>query len=126
VRTLALKLNHTDGTKGATSEERAKLVPLTLGRVPDDICEACRRLAKLFHPDRAGGNTGGFHVINETYEFIMKGTIPKSPLLADGDLIVRVTDEQVESLIDRRMATLYEPSMQAASYSQCHVNIELI
>jgi len=81
-----------DGIEGVTLQERAKLVVLTLGRVPDDIRKAYRKSAKRCHPDRAAGNTGGFQVINEVYEFITEGTIPKSPSLADADLIVRVTD----------------------------------
>ena len=126
MKTLALALMNIDGIEGVTSQERAKLVLLTLGRVSDDIRKAYRKLAKRCHPDRAGGDTGAFQVINGVYAFITEGTIPKSPSLADDDLIVRVADKSVESLIDRRMATLYEPSSQVTSYLQCHVNVESI
>jgi len=102
VKTLALTPEDIDDIKGVTLEERAKLVLLTLGRTPDDIRKAYRKLAKRYHPDTAGGNTERFQVISEAYEFLTQGTILKRPLLADDELIVRVTGRQVEPLIDQQ------------------------
>ena len=102
MKTLALTLENIDVINGVTLEERAKLVLLTLGRTPDEIRKAYRKLAKQHHPDTANGSTEKFQVINEAYEFLTKGTIPKSPLLADDELIVRVTGKQVEPLINRQ------------------------
>ena len=102
MKTLALSLDERDTIKGFTLEERAKLVLLTLGRTPDDIRKAYRKLAKRHHPDTASGSTEKFQVINEAYEFLTKGTIPKNPLLADDDLVIRVTGKQVEPLINRQ------------------------
>lgn len=50
---LTLTVENMDDIKGVTLEERAKLVLLTLGRTPDSIHKAYRRLAKQHHPDAA-------------------------------------------------------------------------
>jgi len=102
VKTVIPKIENTDDIKGVTLEERAKLVLLTLGRTPAEIRGAFRRLAKRHHPDRAGGDTEKFQLVNEAYEFLTKGTISKRPLLADDELIVRTTGKHVEPLIDRQ------------------------
>ena len=100
MKTLALALENIDDIKGVTLEERAKLVLLTLGRTPDDIRKAYRKLAKRHHPDTAKGDTQKFQVINEAYEFLTRGTISNSPLLANDELIVRITGKYIEPLIN--------------------------
>ena len=102
MKTLTLSFDNVNDIKGFTLEERAKLVLLTLGKTPDHIHKAYRKLVKRHHPDTASGSTEKFQVINEAYEFLTKGTIPKSPLLADDELIIRVTGRQVEQLIDQQ------------------------
>ncbi len=102
MNTLALAFDNIDDINGVTLEERAKLVLLTLGRTPDDIHKAYRKLAKRYHPDTGSGSTEKFQMINEAYEFLTKGTISKNPLLADDDLLIRVTGKQIEPLINRQ------------------------
>lgn len=99
---LELTAEYMDDINGVTLEERAKLVLLTLGRTPDSIHKAYRRLAKQHHPDAANGDTRKFQVINEAYHFLTQGNIPKRPLLADDELILSVTGKHVEPLIDRQ------------------------
>lgn len=102
MKTLALVSENIDDIKGVTLEERAKLVLLTLGRTPDAIRRAYRRLAKKHHPDTADGNTEKFQVINEAYVLLTEGKIPKIPLLMDDQMIIRITGKHVEPLIDRQ------------------------
>lgn len=89
-----------DDILGRTLEERAKLVLLTLGETPEEIQKAYRRLAKQHHPDKTNGNTEKFQVINEAYEFLIKDTIPKRPLLAEDELVIKVAGKRVQPLID--------------------------
>ena len=102
MKTLALTSDEIDDIKGFTLEERAKLVLLTLGKTPADIRRAYRQLAKRHHPDAGGGNTEKFQVINEAYELLAKGRIPKRPLLADDELIARILGKRIALLIDRQ------------------------
>ena len=102
MKTLTLSFDNVNNIKGFTLEERAKLVLLTLGKTSADIRRAYRRLAKRHHPDANGGNTEKFQVINEAYELLAKGRIPKRPLLADDELMARVMGKRFASLIDLR------------------------
>jgi len=77
MNTLTLAFDNIDDINGVTLEERAKLVLLTLGRTPDDIRKAYRKLAKRHHPDTGGGSTETFQMINEAYEFLTKGQFRK-------------------------------------------------
>ncbi|MBU0713749.1 MAG: J domain-containing protein [Verrucomicrobia bacterium] len=78
------------------------MVLLTLGRTPDEINQAFRRLAKLHHPDTEGGDALKFKVINEAYQFLAKGQISKRPLLADDELVMTITGRRVASLLNRQ------------------------
>ena len=102
MKTVVLTSDNIDDIKGFTLEERAKLVLLTLGKTSVDIRCAYRRLAKRHHPDASDGNTEKFQIINEAYELLAKGRIPKRPLLADDELLVRVLGKRFTALIDRR------------------------
>lgn len=99
---LTLTVDKMDDIKGVTLEERAKLVLLTLGRTPESIHKAYRKLARLHHPDTASGNTQKFQVINESYHLLTEGKIPKRPLLANDELVTSVTGKRFESLIDKQ------------------------
>lgn len=92
----------TDDIKGVTLEERAKLVLLTLGRTPEEIKTAYRKLARQHHPDKPGGDTVTFQVINEAYTLLTGGSMPKNPLLADDVLILKITGRRVQPLIDKQ------------------------
>ena len=102
MKKLITFVDNIDDIKGNTLEERAMLVLLTLGRTPDDIRKAYRKLAKQYHPDTAKGNTRKFQLINEAYEFLTKGKMTQRPLLADDELIIRIIGRQVEPLIKRQ------------------------
>lgn len=78
------------------------MVLMTLGKTPRDVERAFRRLAKQHHPDKHGGNTEKFQVINEAYELLAKHRTPKRPLLANDELMVKVLGKQVALLIDRQ------------------------
>ena len=93
-----------DDIRGVTLEERARLVLFTLGKTADEIRRAYRKMAVRHHPDRTGGNTLRFQLINEAYEFLTQGAIPKKPLLADEALIIRLVGRQVEPLLDKQKA----------------------
>ncbi len=91
-----------DDIRGVTLEERAKLVLLTLGRTDKDIRQAFRKLANQYHPDKSGGDTETFQLINEAYLLLTKGSIPRSPMLANDELLVRVIGRKVKRLINRQ------------------------
>lgn len=117
MNTLTPTAANMDDIRGATLEERAKLVLLTLGRTDEDIRRAFRKLAHQYHPDRAGGDTERFQLINEAYELLTKGTISKRAMLADDELMVRVIGRQVERLIDRQAEwEAYEKRHRAQFY----------
>jgi hypothetical protein len=117
VKTLTVTSENMDDIRGVTLEERAKLVLLTLGRTDEDIRRAFRKLDHQYHPDRAGGDTERFQLINEAYEFLTKGTIAKRPMLADDDLMVRVIGRRVVRLIDRQAEwEAYEKRHRAQFY----------
>lgn len=85
---------------GTTLEERAKLVLLTLGRTPDEIHNAFRKMAQAHHPDKPGGDTKKFQLINEAHELLTKGVIHKNSLLADDDLVIGFSGKKIEPLIN--------------------------
>ncbi len=89
-----------DAVNGATLKERAQMVLATLGRTPAEINRAFRRLAKLHHPDVRGGDTVKFKLINEACELLLEGRISKNPLLADAELILRMTGRRAAPLLD--------------------------
>ena len=101
MKTLTKTIENTDDIRGGTLEERARLVLLTLGRTPDEIRKAFRRLAKRHHPD-TGGDSIKFKVINEAYQLLAKGQISKRPLLADDELILKMTGRRAALLIDKQ------------------------
>jgi len=102
VKTLTKTIENIDDIKGVTLEERAQLVLATLGKTPDEIRKAYRRLAKRHHPDAAGGNSLKFKVVNEAYQLLAKGQISKRPLLADDEIILKIAGRRTASLIDRQ------------------------
>jgi len=102
VKTLT-KINESiDDIRGTTLDERARLVLLTLGKTPGDVRRAFRKLANRYHPDKAGGNTEQFQLINEAYELLMQGTISNRPLLANDDLVIKLIGKRVEPLLDKQ------------------------
>ena len=102
MRTLTQTLGNTDDIKGVTLEERARMVLLTLGRTPDEIHRAFRRLARRYHPDMASGDSVKFKIINEAHQLLAKGRISKRPLLANDKLILKITGRRAAPLIDRQ------------------------
>lgn len=101
MKSLAQTTGNIDHIKGVTLEERARLVLATLGKTPDDIRKAFRRLAKRHHPD-TGGDSIKFKVINEAYQLLAKGQISKRPLLADDELVMAITGRRVRPLLNRQ------------------------
>lgn len=101
MKTLTKIIADIDNIKGVTLEERARLVLATLGKTPDDIRKAFRRLAKRHHPD-TGGDAIKFKVINEAYQLLARGQISKMPLLADDELVMAITGRRVASLLNRQ------------------------
>ena len=101
MKTLTKTIANTDDIQGVTLEERARLVLAALGKTPDDIRKAFRRLAKRHHPD-AGGSSLKFKVINEAYQLLARGQISKRPLLADDELVMAITGRRVRPLLNRQ------------------------
>ena len=102
MKTLTKTIKNTDDIRGVTLEERAQLVLATLGKTPDEIRKAYRRLAKRHHPDTAGGNSLKFKVINEAYQLLAKRRISKRPLLADDEIILKIAGRCAAPLIDKQ------------------------
>jgi len=102
MKDLIATFDATDDIRGVTLEERARLVLMTLGRTPADIRKAYRRLARQHHPDAPAGNKEAFQVISEAYTLLTGGSVPKRPLLADDEVLLRITGRRVEPLIDRQ------------------------
>jgi hypothetical protein len=102
VKTLTITIDNTDDIRGVTLEERARMVLGTLGKTSDEISGAFRRLAKRHHPDTADGSSLKFKVINEAYLFLAKGQISKRPLLANDELILKITGRRAAPLIDKQ------------------------
>ena len=102
MKCLTQTADNTDEIKGVTLKERAQMVLLTLGRTPDEINRAFRRLAKRHHPDVMGGDAIKFKVINEAYQLLTEGCISKTPLLADDDLILKIAGRRVAPLLNRQ------------------------
>ena len=99
---LTRALDRTDDIRGVTLEERAKLVLQTLGRTPSEIKNAYRKLARQHHPDTPTGGKEKFQLIGEAYTLLTGGSVPKTPLLADDELLLRVTGKHVAPLIDKQ------------------------
>ncbi|MFN2351691.1 MAG: DnaJ domain-containing protein [Kiritimatiellia bacterium] len=95
-------IDNTDHIRGVTLRERAQLVLMTLGRTPDEINRAFRRLAKRHHPDAAGGDEIKFKMINEAYQLLNGDRTPKHPLLAVDELVMRTVGRQVAALLHRQ------------------------
>lgn len=89
-----------DAVKGATLKERAQMVLATLGRTPAEINRAFRRLAKLHHPDVRGGDAVKFKLINEACVLLLEGKISRNPLLADAELVLRMTGRRAAPLLN--------------------------
>ena len=102
MKTLTQTFGNTDDIKGVTLEERARMVLLTLGRTPDEIHRAFRRLARRHHPDMASGDSVKFKIINEAYQLLTTGRISKRLLLADDELVLKITGRRAAPLIDRQ------------------------
>ena len=102
MKNLSTSFNNMDDIQGVTLKERAKLVLITLGRTPDEIKVAYRKLAHKHHPDTSTGNTITFQVINEAYGLLTGEPMPKRPLLADDALIQKVAGRHVQPLIDKQ------------------------
>jgi len=100
-KTLVLQKECFDDISGRTLEERAKLVLCTLGKTPEAIQKAYRRMASKYHPDKPTGNADKFKLVNEAYEILMEGRYPKrkeTSLLADDSIIIEFTGRKVEIL----------------------------
>ena len=102
MKSLAQTQGNIDDITGVTLEERARLVLATLGKNSNEIRKAYCRLAKRYHPDTVGGNSLKFKVINEAYQLLAKGQISKRPLLADDELMLKITGRRAAPLIDRQ------------------------
>lgn len=102
MKALTVKLDRTDDIRGATLEERAKLVLMTLGRTPAEIKVAYRRMAREHHPDRRAGDKETFQVVSEAYTLLTGGSVPKKPLLSDDVLLLQITGRRVEPLLDKQ------------------------
>ncbi len=86
---------------GRTLEERAKLVLYTLGKTPEAVQKAYRRMASRYHPDKPTGDADRFKLINEAYELLMHGKYPKrkeTSLLANDQSVIEFTGKKVEIL----------------------------
>lgn len=59
-----------------------------------EIDEAYRRLIKLHHPDRSGGDGGRAAEINHAYTFLRRETLPAARRIADVPVIVRPPPRQ--------------------------------
>jgi hypothetical protein len=101
-KSLVRAADSIDDIHGVTLDERAKLVLLTLGRTEKDIQQAFRKLAARYHPDKAGGDTEKFQLINEAYMLLTRGIISKRPMLADDTLMLRVVGKHMKRLINRQ------------------------
>lgn len=101
MKTLTKTIADIDNIKGVTLEERARLVLATLGKTPEEIRNAFRRLAKRHHPD-TGGDAIKFKVINEAYQLLARGQISKRPLLADDELVMTITGRHVKPLLNKQ------------------------
>lgn len=101
-KSIFTKPNNLDDVRGVTLEERAKLVLGTLGRTPQEVKKAYRKIAGKYHPDVPGGDELKFQVISEAYTLLAGGALPGKPLLADDDLLLRVTGRHVAPLIDKQ------------------------
>ena len=100
---LSTVLQETDDITGRTLEERAKLVLMTLGRNSEEIKKAYRTLAQKYHPDTETGNTETFQLVNEAYTLLTNGKIPKHPLLANDELILKITNlSNIAPLFDKQ------------------------
>ena len=102
MKDLTTTLDVTDDIRGVTLEERAKLVLLTVGRTPSEIKKAYRHLARQHHPDAPTGDKEKFQVIGEAYTLLTGGSLPKQSLLADDELMLKVTGRRVAPLIDKQ------------------------
>ena len=102
MKSLAQTQGNIDDIKGVTLEERARLVLATLGKNSNEIRKAYCRLAKRYHPDTVGGNSLKFKVINEAYQLLAKGQISKKPLLADDELMLKITGQRAAPLINKQ------------------------
>ncbi len=102
MKELSITLDRPDDIRGVTLEERARLVLMTLGRTSAEIKKAYRKLAMQSHPDVRSGDKETFQVINEAYQLLTEGSVPKRPLLANDELLRKVTGRKVEPLIDKQ------------------------
>lgn len=99
----ALELKNQIATlEGTTLEERAKLVLLTLGKTPDDVRRAYRRMVKLYHPDLASGDAVALQLVQESYLLLSGKRLPRQPLLARDEVLARAIGRRVFPLIDRQ------------------------
>jgi len=100
-KTLVLQKECFDDISGRTLEERAKLVLCTLGRTPNEIQKAYRRLASVHHPDKQFGDADKFKLVNEAYEILMEGRYPKrkeTSLLSDDERVIAFIGRKVQIL----------------------------
>ncbi|MFO7870115.1 MAG: DnaJ domain-containing protein [Kiritimatiellia bacterium] len=101
---LSMTFDFPDDIRGVTLMERAKLVLMTLGRTPEEIKKGYRRLARKHHPDMESGDKRKFQVIVEAYTVLTGGPLPGRPLLADDELVRKISGRSVEPLIDAQKA----------------------
>lgn len=93
---------------GHTLEARALLVLRTRGGRLETLRAAYRKAAKRYHPDKQGGDKTKFQVVNEAYAFLVRGVLPKRPLLANDMLVAEMVGKTVAPLSARPAKTGYE------------------
>lgn len=88
--------------EGTTLEERAQLVLLTLGKTPEDVRRAYRRMVKRYHPDLASGDAVALQLVQESYRLLSGKRLSRHPLLARDEVLTRAIGRRVGPLIDRQ------------------------
>lgn len=97
--------SHADGR---TLEERALLVLRAKDGTLTAIRDAYRQAAKRYHPDTPHGNKAKFQVVNEAYAFLMRGILPRQPLLANDALVAGMIGQSLAPLSARPSGEGYE------------------
>ncbi|NLB55535.1 MAG: DnaJ domain-containing protein [Lentisphaerae bacterium] len=75
---------------------------MTCGKSKKEIQDAFRKKAAEYHPDKIGGDKEKFQLANEACEFLLSGSIPKIPLLANDELVIACVGRKVEPLLNRQ------------------------
>jgi curved DNA-binding protein CbpA len=98
---LTMSIDHLNDLSGRTLEERAKLILCTLGRTPEEIHKAYRKMSFIHHPDKLTGDADKFKLVNEAYKILIEGKYPKrkeTSLLADDRKVIAFIGKRIEVL----------------------------